>query len=218
MDKIKLNDTTFCITYFRDSVERELNLKLLLKHLEDTIDNPTILISYPRVDIKDYHRTKEINELVCLAKTKVVVIQDVDYIIHPEDMVNAEIEALNGYTVCPHSGIVDCTSNFTFNNSAGAYFIRKDIYAEHGGENENFVAWGVEDNEMINRFISFGIPFKTIGKHKGIHNKHPPAPNKCPIGYAHNVKEYERIMHMSYLQRLAEVQSWISTKKLLNTL
>lgn len=128
----------------------------------------------------EFHRTRQLNKMLSLVKTPVVSNYDIDVILPIESYVLSEKIILDGdHDVVYPYGVGDfqrkiplsldryqfnCTfdldsiSDFILDRSdcGHCFFIRANEYKRFGGENENFIAYGPEDSERINRFSKFG--------------------------------------------------------------
>lgn len=132
-----------------------------------------------------FHRTKFINELLLSAPTEIVGVWDTDVIL-PIDQINDAAESIRtGKAIMsfPYDGrflmLSDDESvqflealSFSFlsenipdffmphgaHSVGGAFFVRKSIYLEAGGENEHFYGWGPEDAERVKRMEILNLP------------------------------------------------------------
>lgn len=201
---MELKDLTLIIPIYIDSEDRLSNTKSVLGYLNkwfktnviiheliDTDTSLNFLGDYTNLSIKhiteyrngdNYHRTRQLNEMLNLVNTSVVLNYDIDVILP----VNSYIESYNKIS----SGELDVVypygygkyqkrvyQNFdrtNFNNEydtllidnnfdiwdaavGHCFFIRTDSYKSCGGENENFIAYGPEDVERYERFNKFGL-------------------------------------------------------------
>jgi hypothetical protein len=53
------------------------------------------------------------------------------------------------------------------------HHFRTDVFKELGGYNEEFIGWGYEDTEMINRFHTLGYPKTLLENYNAFHLEHP---------------------------------------------
>lgn len=91
----------------------------------------------------------------------------------------------------------------------GALFWSRQSFLEGGMENENFVAWGFEDNERVSRYSKLGHTFKRVAGSL-FHLSHV---RTCNSWYANpcirsNQRELARISAMSRDELRAHVASW----------
>lgn len=124
MSKIDLLDVTFVIPYFRDSVEREENLKCIIRFLNQHFQTTILIMEVGTVrtkfDFHNYrfdshhfnkihdgvfHRTKVINEGIKLAKTPYIGIYDTDVVFEPGNILKAVQTLRDGATLAyPYDG------------------------------------------------------------------------------------------------------------------
>lgn len=216
--KYDLSDVTFLIPLRIDSIARKNNLDILISLLcRDFIANIIIL----EADIKRlyyydlntnnieyhfivdtnpiFHRTKYINKLLDLAKTKFVGIWDTDAIVFPDQIFTSIkiLRSTQNVMVFPYDGrfyrldrsltnlfgeLKDFTLlqniagglplMFGYHSVGGAFFVKKKIYIEAGGENENFYGWGPEDLERVKRLEILNFPIHRVHG-KMFHLWHP---------------------------------------------
>jgi len=127
-----------------------------------------------------YHRTKQLNEMLNIVKTPVVVNYDIDVILPVDSYVESQNLILNGNSdfVYPYGdgefqreislsfnrdefninfdiNSIDTNLLKTFTSKYGhCVFANTKKYRKCGGENENFIGYGPEDQERENRFIT----------------------------------------------------------------
>lgn len=93
---------------------------------------------------------------------------------------------------------------------SGSLFCTKEMFFKVGGQNENMISWGYEDNEFYERILKLE---KTLYRTSGIayHIDHPrgidsswnnPYINK-------NQEEYYRIQKMNKQELINEINSWL---------
>lgn len=156
-------------------------------HIQN-VNNPNLLCLYtktPKID-KIFHKTWCINRALEYVDTKVVCIYDVDVLIPLESIKDACNNILNNNfdMVLPYSyGLFqkmileyeECEKfkiNFDFNefktiqlNSSfygHVQFFNTQSYCELGGENEDIVGWGPEDQEKLYKMLYFGYKVKYL--------------------------------------------------------
>ncbi|MCG5243672.1 tetratricopeptide repeat protein [Azospirillum doebereinerae] len=134
------------------------------------------------------HKAHLLNRMVEVADTPVVALHDTDIVVDPVQYVLARDAARakdgKGGLVFPYNGLffwIMGREVFRFghtlsaaplnavckhfplmhNNSpgGGAFFDRAQLLAA-GGYNENFLSWGYEDDEIVERFHRLGLPVK----------------------------------------------------------
>lgn len=179
-----------------------------------------------------FHRTRLLNIMTKAAKTDIVVNYDIDVVFKPEQYVEARNAIKSGYfDICyPYGGNFMNVRKYYFkfvkennldgidldqceianpNSLGGAIFFNKEKYLQAGLENENFVSWGFEDNERINRLIKLGCK---ISRTKGVlyHLEHERTLNSVPEQpkYNDNMIEYGKVTNMSKDELIKYIKTW----------
>jgi predicted glycosyltransferase involved in capsule biosynthesis len=207
---INLNNTTFIIPVCVESQDRLNNAKTVLGYLNhhfitnviihelcdgesklpslDKFKNIKIEHIIEQSDMSTYHRTRQLNEMLDMVKTKVVVNYDIDVLLPVDTYLNASNLILNDTSdiVYPYGDGVyqkrvftsfkrdkfDFDFNLDYINN-GDYdmwnskyghciFLNTEKYKSCGGENENFIAYGPEDAERFERFSKIGYKIDRI--------------------------------------------------------
>jgi hypothetical protein len=206
---ISLIDTTFIIPIYIDSDDRKRNVNIVLSFLNyhfktniiinELIDDKSsldFLSKFDNLKIKhikknrdglNYHRTKQLNEMLNLVNTPVVVNYDTDILLPVKSYIIAEYLIKNGSDVVYPYGFgnfqkkvqksfdrTEFEISFDLEDISKRYykvdraeyghcvFFHTDIYKFYGGENENFIAYGPEDVERHNRFEKLGCKISRI--------------------------------------------------------
>lgn len=206
---INLENTTFIIPVYIESQDRLNNSFIVLGYLNkwfktniiihelvDVHTNLNFLNQFKNLNIKhiienrngnNYHRTRQLNEMLNLVETDVVSNYDIDVILPIESYKEACRKIFTGESdvVYPYGNgqyqkrvfqsydknkfigtfdISDISKDFDIYGSfAGhCFFIDTRIYKKVGGENENFVAYGPEDFERYERFEKLGLKIDRI--------------------------------------------------------
>lgn len=171
-----LNLITSYISYHFDTniLIGEESFEPTLKPIENTT-----YFHYPS-DNHLMHRTKVLNNLAKEAKTNIIVNYDVDVLFTVEKYIEAMNLIKEGYDfVYPYNGVflnvprsfyntlnetkdINSIINNNFNplstaSVGGCVFWNKESFLKGGGENENFISWGYEDNERLIRFSKLGF-------------------------------------------------------------
>jgi hypothetical protein len=197
-----LRNTTFIIPVCIESNDRYNNAKTVLgflnKHFKtnviiheltkegskldfiDSLENLKINHIIQEDNLDYYHRTKQLNEMLNIVKTPVVVNYDIDVILPVDSYVESQNLILNGNSdfVYPYGDgkyqreislgfnrdefnvnfdiqSIDDNSLKTLTSKYGhCVFANTKKYRKCGGENENFIGYGPEDQERENRFIT----------------------------------------------------------------
>jgi predicted glycosyltransferase involved in capsule biosynthesis len=183
------------------------------------------------------HRTKQLNEMIREVKTPIISNYDCDVLFYPEAYVeSAKIirENPNNF-VSPYSGkfynvpneykteilnskSLECAEPirekgtlFHPNSLGGSIFFNKNVYIKGGLENENFMSWGYEDDERINRFKTLGYSFVRVGGNL-FHLNHDKLLNSTrgqPY-YQSNARELQKVSRMGkgHLEEYIKTWSW----------
>jgi hypothetical protein len=183
-------------------------------------------------------RTAMLNKMCKLSNTPFIANYDTD-VVFPVNQYVSAMEALKQNLVdgiFPYNGrfmnyigqerrtIIDTLSleNMTEaqghlnhpSSVGGAIFWNKQKFIEGGMENENFKAWGFEDNERVTRFTKLGY---RIGRVDGIlfHLNHPTSQNSSNTNhqaYIDNQIECNKVASMTVPMLRQYVNSWPWTK------
>ena len=230
--KFNLNDVTFVIPTTYDQPAREENLtatvRVLREHFQTNIligENNSSRFSYIDAEVvpfhyRHFHRTRIINRLVALSRTKYFVNWDADVFVPVAQilkMVNSLREGSD--MVIPYDGTFHNISREHYpdivanrdvaaigeyelvsavqGSVGGAIGFRKRSFVRGGGENERFVSYGPEDKERWYRFSTLG--FKT-DRIKGTlyHLDHKRTPNSSTAHkhFLANNKEWRKVQGM----------------------
>ena len=246
MEKIDLTDCTFIIPVKIDSEDREQNFKFVMKYFYDKFKtniiitesnhnddfilkktysdilekNNVILIEKP--DEKYFHRTKYLNEMLKMSKTKITVNYDIDVflpinnyweaktkinngcdLIYPFDVGNFQLEVPQEY----RNEIIDTnivkidTKKLLLNRAEYGHvqFFNTQSYIKGYGENENFISFGPEDQERFFRFNKLGYKVEHLKNRFVFHLNH--SRGNDSIGkhkhYQQNVDLWQKINKMS---------------------
>jgi hypothetical protein len=192
-----LKDVTFLIPVKVDQSERLRNINILISYLRKYLDTHIIVAetgpkAYNNYEIRTNHldgyylipetseylnRMKLVNFLAKQATTRIIVIQDTDVLLYPEQYVEATKKILEeSYgLVYPYNGnfynvpdqyiwaikgtldvdFVDPASCLNMrpagDSIGGILFWDRDKFLEIGGCNEKFMSWGFDDNEIYDR-------------------------------------------------------------------
>lgn len=198
--KIDLSDVTFVIPVVFDHPDRMQNLKLCLFMLQNVFDTNIIIgeqksQSFAELpceyvffeDMKQFHRTKMLNELFRQSKTNIVFNWDADVFISPVQIAQAVYLLRSGIEVVyPYDGTfarmpreqwfikikrshdIGIAGNNQFKGSnnkvslGGAVGLLRDQYLSIGGENENFISFGAEDLERKSRAEKLGLKVERV--------------------------------------------------------
>lgn len=254
--RIDLTNTTFTIPVYQDSRDRQENIDLSIKYLRDNFDtNITVgeqgskhfgylkdIVDYRLFDdMKNFHRTKMLNDMARDAKTPVVVNWDCDVIVPPLQIVEAVRAIVQGKQemVYPYDGRfarvpraqyrllnervdVGCLKGLMFNGMkpadaksvGGAIFWDSTAFLRCGLENEHMVSYGPEDAERYDRALKLGVRIHRI---PGVlyHVDHIISINSSVkhAKYPDNVRELEKIRSLTKEQLEAYIDTWPWARK-----
>jgi len=233
--KVDLKDVTFIIPFTIDHKDRENNLNLLIDYLNyhfftniiigEFDCSPKFLSSvkgrceyrFIKKDVDFFHKTKILNILIKESVTDIVISNDSDILIKPEDYILAinEIRENRFKFAIPYSGELadvpkkyhsfieknkklSCDSFLNYISKlrapGGCFILSKKEFIKCGMENQYFRSYGPEDVERNYRVSKFGYNiFKSSGF--AIHLQHnrgidSGSSNKY---YLTNVHEYDKI-------------------------
>lgn len=197
-EKIDLKDTTFIIPVFYDHLDRRENIMLTVGFLLNNFNTNIIIgeqggsefefmsdyVRYEKFDLKSFHRTKMINDLV-RTSTEIIVNWDGDNICPPAQLLESVNLIRNGADIAyPFDGRVIRVPRYmftdviesmdvtdintlkclpkTFSSVGHALVMNKKSFIDAGMENEHFISWGPEDSERYDRFNMLGLSVKRV--------------------------------------------------------
>jgi len=181
-----------------------------------------------------FHRTKIMNNMIQDSNTQIIVNYDSDiildinsYIDSYNKIMNENIDMIfpyekfwnvdNTQTKKIINNLLEINSiqiNFCKkrrNNSVGGcIFFNRESYIKGGMENENFKAWGAEDDERYSRFLKLGFKVLRLKNYNLYHLNHPRGINSQmhTSYYKENLKELEKINRMNKAQLQEYVNTW----------
>ncbi|MDQ1090495.1 galactosyltransferase-related protein [Siphonobacter sp. SORGH_AS_1065] len=198
--KYKVKDVTFLIPIRIDSNDRLNNLYTIISFINKYFNTNIIIIeadTFQHIDIlklpqcteyifiednsEDFHRTKYNNMMIDIATTDIIILQDADVIISPEQLFQA-IELIRegkNKIVIPYDGcfkmvhdkyqldffrkkldiqLLYTKQTYTVREKScgGAVVLDRQTYIDCGKENEAFIKWGPEDIERVRRMEILG--------------------------------------------------------------
>ncbi len=205
-DKLYLRDVTFTVPVFHDHPDRRQNLDLSICMLQRDFDTHVIIgeqgsnqfsymaqwAKYVRFsDMKEFHRTKMLNDMAMMAETPIIVNWDCDVFVPPMQIWLAAEAIRNGQDmVYPYDGRFARVPRGTWfkkvehhldigifgdteftgkkgkpmpvSSVGGAIFFDKDAFIDGGMENEKMISYGPEDCERWDRFHALGFKVMRI--------------------------------------------------------
>lgn len=203
--------------------ESDYDSKVL--HLLKRIDRKSCVIEhlFERTDSHIFHRTRLLNEMITKVKTPITVNYDIDVLLPVEAYFHAKDRILIGkcdlvypfnqgteqrQIVFPnkadYNGENLMADEYTkpWGSLAGhVQFFKTESYINGGMENEDFISYGAEDRERMNRFLRMGYkvewsPFMVY------HIEHSRSLNSSPENpwFSHNEGLYHRLDNMEQEQ------------------
>ena len=147
--------------------------------IEQVVKSKSLIHIFKESNDPTFHRTRILNDMTMAAETEVVVNYDCDILLKPAVYVKAEEMILNGEYDCIYpygmgnwqyqvratdelvSNFINMDFDFTvLEKGSSIYdakygfcqFFNRQKYIDLGMENENFIAYGYEDDERFYRF------------------------------------------------------------------
>jgi hypothetical protein len=182
---------------------------------------------------KYFHRTKMLNDAIRDVKTPFAANYDSDVALPPAQILEAVEKLRNGSDIVyPYTGdFWHLTRNQSYENlkkhrdvgifssmsfrktehsKGGAIFLNVKSFFKAGGENENFVSHGPEDQERWLRFTKLGLVVDFV---KGciLHMEHWRGKNSHSMMHQHgqqNQNEYQKISAMNKEQLTEYIKTW----------
>ncbi len=182
---------------------------------------------------KYFHRTKMLNDAIRDARTPYAANYDGDVALPPAQILEAVEKLRNGSDIVyPYTGDfwhvtrhqncenlkkhrdVGIFSSMGFRKTehsrGGAVFLNIKSFFRAGGENENFVSHGPEDQERWTRFTKLGLIVDFV---RGciIHMEHWRGKNSHSMQHSHgqqNQEEFKKISAMSMEQLSEHIKTW----------
>lgn len=197
-ERIDLSDVTFMIPVSFDHSDRLENMALNVCMLQRAF-NTNIIVGenfsdrfkkyetyncvYKKFNYPDFHRTRMLNEMAKMSKTRIIFNWDADVFISPLQILQSIESIRNGADmVFPYDGrfarvprlpffkLLETTLDVGMFGKkmfkgmsaedrlsvGGAIAFNRESYFDGGGENENFVSYGPEDVERELRFTRLG--------------------------------------------------------------
>lgn len=250
--RIDLTNVTFTIPLKFDSKDRMDNVNLSIKMLRHDFDTKIIVGEQGHTrfqylsdtcryvnfdDMKNFHRTKMLNDMAADCHTPIVVNWDADVVIPPLQIVEsahliskgkadmvypydgrfARVNRNRLYSVVDNKVDIGMLKGMHFNGMGdhdarsvgGAIMFDSQAFIKGGMENEKFISYGPEDCERYDRFLKLGYNVKRV---KGVlyHFDHVIGKDSgvTHVNYDNNKKELEKIRSLSQTDLRAYVDTW----------
>lgn len=188
---------------------------------------------FEETDAPYFHKTRCLNRLALAARTPFLLSHDTDVLAPPQKYANARaILSQSADMVFPYDGLclavpeAEITRIWAENSLAhlsadncpvhaprvfgGCVLMRREAFFAAGMENENFRAWGLEDDERVTRFARLGLRVARISGPL-YHLEHPRPESQIGQGNPHyqaNAQEYRRVLGMSADELRAYIATW----------
>ncbi len=259
--KIDLSELTFCIPVRIDSEYRLRNLLAVLRFYAAHIHANYILLEadseqriavLPRIATLQYvyihdenpifHRTRYINRMLSMVRTRVAAVWDTDAVAPVPQLRKAYDNVLDGDSVMcyPYDGRFWGVSEFfssafcrttdirllgsysqplylmcSYYSVGGAFLVDVEGYRRCGWENEHFAGWGPEDAERYRRLLILGEqPSRIAGSLYHLYHTRGVNSGDYDRTLALSTKkEYVRICSMYPDELRKEIESWEWTRK-----
>ena len=128
------------------------------------------LVRYELVDIKNiWSRSLLLNYGVHHSKSDIVILSDIDF-IYPKkfwdnilniinESIKANIIGLPLYETWNTLGVNKNCVRKKYSPYSACFMVLKETFVKHGGFNTEFIGFGYEDNELLNRLFNNNINF-----------------------------------------------------------
>lgn len=250
---IPLKDCTFTIPVLYDHNDRKQNLDLSVCMIQKSFDTNIIvgeqggrrfeyMSKYCKYhsfdDVKEFHRTKMLNDMAMMAETEIIANWDCDVIIPPMQIyLTCEAIRNGAEMVFPYDGRfarferlhwfkkierhldIGIIGNAPLKGKndtpvpvtsvGGAVFFNKESFIDGGLENENMISFGPEDVERSDRFKLLEYNVQRVGGCL-YHISHWCGPNSSTKNphFRANHVEIQKIRQMTKNQLREYVDSW----------
>lgn len=191
--------------------------------------------AYIRMICKSFHRTAMLNSMAREAKTPVIAIYDADTIVDPPQSLQAcQDKILSGeaffgtpfnsenhcvfrtpamynfFDTMDHDLLSICQIRKAKVPFGGIVFCNREMFWECGGENENFVAYGPEDQERWHRWGVLGCPpFRVHGTLYHFEHERGPDSSRSNPATAMNELEWAKMRGIvGREQMISEIDGW----------
>jgi predicted glycosyltransferase involved in capsule biosynthesis len=167
-----------------------------------------------------WSRSKRINLGVSLVESEILMILDSDVLVEwsvvehiIKEIKNNRLDAATPFENLYHvsrkiissmKNKIDINSYLNKNKeeisrvfkvNGGCFITKTNIFKHIRGMNEFFLGWGLEDDELINRYIKLGYRYARIKGHNAIHINHERTKNCLPdpSNFENSITEKNRI-------------------------
>jgi len=194
VSSIYLLDNTDCKIIVKESDKTSVFAKKALPQIQECVDDKADRLThiFEESDKEYFHRTRLLNDMVMMTTTDVVVNYDCDILLPLESYTTAEEKITSGefdvvypygdgnwqYQIFATDELVSEFINEDYDLSVlmkrsrvydakygFCQFFSTKKYIEGGLENENFIAYGYEDDERFFRFNKLGYKVGRLDAH-----------------------------------------------------
>lgn len=224
-----------CKNFDANIIIKENDVDSKVMHLLKFIDPKGCKITH-LLELNDnstFHRTRLLNEMISMVKTPVTINYDIDVLMKPDAYINARDRITKeGYDlIYPYGkGMTQVQIKFPnkeryqgedlFHSSycsewgslAGhVQFFNTKSYIEGFMENEEFLSYGAEDRERMNRFQTLGYKVDWCDGFQVWHMEHSRGDNSAPSNphFGQNEALYYALINMSR----AELENYYNNKE-----
>lgn len=202
---------------FISESDSESRVKKLLEKIDRK--KTRITLFYEQNNSEIFHRTRLLNEMLFASETEITVNYDIDVMLLPEAYVEARDKILNdecdliypfkkgdGQICIDYPNKENYKGESLFNEQyykpwgslcGHVQFFYTKAYLQGGMENENFMSYGAEDLERMNRFIRFGYNVEWLDR-QVFHLEHSRGPNSSVENPAYQANQalYDKLNNM----------------------
>ena len=225
---VNLSNATFIIPLRIESSDRMRNIITLLCFLFGNFDTNVIVKEVDSEPVFAESVLPQVNEMLAMTKTDVVINYDCDVLMPVQTYVNAYESIINGTcdVVYPYGNgnfqkqvyatddivseflnndfdfsILEKTSQISSSDFGWVQFFKRSVYIEGGMENENFRGSSPEDKERFFRFTTLGYNVGRIDNWI-YHLEHNRGPNSWPASISGNPYMAQNFEVWNHLQTL----------------
>lgn len=217
-----------CDNFETNIIIKESDIDSKVAHLLKRINvkNCKVTHLYELTDSDIFHRTRLLNEMLRQVNTEVTINYDVDVMLLPEAYIHARDRITKeGYDLIYPYGKDMAQVQIKFPNKQNyqgedlfntqyasewgslcghVQFFKTSSYISGFMENEEFISYGAEDRERMNRFIRLGYKVDWCSEYRVYHIEHVRGKNSSVQNpfFPHNEGLYSRLYQMNVEQIL----------------
>jgi predicted glycosyltransferase involved in capsule biosynthesis len=146
------------------------------------------VLSFHDVDPGPFHLTLARNVAARRSTGEILAFVDADIVLDPETVRRAIPLVLNGHAVVVYASymqnfidpkVYEVTDAYSFRENArlgdvhldgygGCFFVSREVFEAIGGYDEEFVGWGAEDADIVDRLNAHGARVLSLSALEGI--------------------------------------------------